>query len=97
MTGAEKDTINEKETYKLSMVSTRIRIGPIMLKMFIIHFKYMYLTLITFERSNEFVSDEIEKSLLCGQCQRVLLQQSMNLYLSLWQKDKTNANEIIYS
>jgi hypothetical protein len=53
MTGAEKGTITEKGTYKLSMVSTPIRIGPIMLKIFIIHFKCMYLTLITFERSNE--------------------------------------------
>ena len=48
--------------YKLSMVSIPIRIGPIMLKMFMIHFKYMYPTLITFEKSNEFVSDKTENA-----------------------------------
>jgi len=38
--------ITEEGTYKSSMVSTPIRIGPIMLKMFIIQFKYMFSTLI---------------------------------------------------
>jgi len=43
-TGAEKDMITEEGTYKLSMVSTPIRIGQTMLKMFIIHFKYIYIS-----------------------------------------------------
>jgi len=45
-----------------------------MLKMFIIHFKYMYHTLFTFEKLNEFVSDSaVSVSVLCYSSRRICI------------------------